>query len=180
MALFVALAACGCAEGAPQVQERPSAGAPALRDGPLDAGDDTEASAWVRVGKPVSWGFATLTNASRRPAVLERIDVVGVPPQLEVLAVRVSPADRPHNIGIGRWPVTEVPVGDVQGATVPPAGHPDAEFGLEVIVGLRSRAAGRWITKGLRVAYSVGKDRYLEEFSQVVEICSDEEKCPPA
>ena len=149
-------------------------------NGPVDAGADTEASAWVRVGKPVAWGWATLTNRSNRSGTLESVEVVGAPDQLEVLGIKASRHDRPYSIGIGRWPVEEISVQPVRGTVLPPTSAPHADLGVEIIVGVRSTQEGIWRTKGLRVTYRVGGERFTEEFGQVVEICSDAERCPPA
>lgn len=168
--LLAALVAAGCGGSDNRV---------ALRNGPVDAGDDSEASAYIEVGKPIAWGFATLSNTSEEDVILESVEVVGVPRQLEVLDVKVSPPERPRSIGFGRWPVTEVPVRAVRGTRLPPSSEPGADLGVEVIVGVRSKAEGRWATKALRVTYEVGGERYTEEFRQSVEICTEGEKCAP-
>jgi hypothetical protein len=142
--------------------------------GPIDSSQNGLSYAQpVEVGQDFSIGITTLYNRGKKPAVVERVRLVGVTGSLELLGVntRLFPQGE---VGIffgefgfppARYPTK--PLADqnlVPVATMfnPTSGDPDN--GLELAIGIRAREPGISAYRAVEVKYRVGSREYREVF----------------
>jgi hypothetical protein len=158
--------------------------------GPLACGSEdcgAGGSIPVDVGKPVTTGYLVLQNRTNRPAVLDRLTLVGRPPQLNVVGV--------YAVRVGDNRYGGIP-GLVRGFPPPGIGpkiRPLAgtivshsrtfKDAVIVLVGLRPTRKGSYAYDGLRLNYHVGKTRYVTSYAYAVRVCApymSVKNCPPA
>jgi hypothetical protein len=140
---------------------------PAIRTGgPVSPGVDAIHGQPIEVGVDYSIGYL-LVNEGKRPAVLERVRVLGVTGPIEVLGVLAAPhpGTRGSLLSLFGFPPEEYPARPLPEEHVVPvattfgeSGTPDQ--GLQLEVGLRATGAGVGRVRGIEVIYKVGGRRY--------------------
>ena len=164
------------------------------RDGPVSAGEDGFIFGHrLAVGEAFSVGHVLLANEGERPAVVERVRVVGVAGPLEVLGIRARhlPDEGQPGMFAGDYgfPPTSFPTKGLGDANVvpvskarTPAGTPEER--LELVIGVRAAEPGVVRARGVEVTYRVGGDRYTEVYDTPIYLCAPaaqyREECPPA
>jgi hypothetical protein len=150
-------------------------------DGPLDGGGGTEQGQPLEVKQPYTWGATLLLNQGKKPAVVERVRLLGVTGSLELLAVhtRQVPDERDQGLYLGDTgfpradypsrPLAEQNVVPVA-RTRTPAGDPGE--GLQIVLGVQVNEPGVARFEAVEVTYKVGRRRYKEVFDDSVYLCA--------
>src|SRR5262249_8140845 len=133
-----------------------------------------------------TFGAAILENHGQKPAVLERVEYLGMTPGLRTLGPIVSRSGDSRGSGIGL--VLGYPPPQVHGAWHALRGYrvfPLRSFDdeVDVLVGLSPRRTGKFSYRKLRLYYSVGNKHYATTFDMGVRICAPSStpssRCPP-
>lgn len=140
---------------------------PAIRTGgPVSPGVEAIHGQPIEVGVDYSIGYL-LVNEGKRPAVLERVKVLGVTGPIEVLGVLAAPhpGTRGSLLSLFGFPPDEYPARPLSEVHVVPvpttfgdSGAPDQ--GLQLEVGVRATGVGVGRVRGIEVVYKVGGRRY--------------------
>jgi len=124
-----------------------------------------EMGGWVESGHPFSVGSISVKNETTRPAVLERLSLVGATSGLQVLRVGVPAA----GVGFLR---SLVPVRPLQGYVVRP--HEDALIALGLVVA----GDGNFGFDAVKLDYSVGTHQYEAIFHSALRVCAPRSAYP--
>ena len=140
----------------------------ALAAGPVVVGDGGTNAQPIDAQIPFSFGYM-LWNEGKKPAVLERIRVVGVTGPIEVVDVlaRQHPSGPRHQTFMSAFgfPPPDFPSNPLAvERTVPlPTTFTESGFpyeGLQLVVGVRSTGPGIGRIRGIEVTYRLGGKRY--------------------
>jgi len=150
-------------------------------DGPLDGGVGTEQGQPLEVNQPYTWGSTLLLNEGKRPAVLERVRLLGVTGSLELLAVHTRPVpderDQGLYLGDTGFPRADYPTRPLAEQNVVPVARtrtPDDSpgEGLQVVLGVQVNEPGVARFEAVEITYKVGGRRYREVFDDSVYLCA--------
>ena len=150
-------------------------------DGPLDGGVGTEQGQPLEVKQPYTWGSTLLLNEGKKPAVLERVRLLGVTGSLELLAVhtRLVPDERDQGLYLGDtgFPRVDYPSRPLAEQNIVPVAKtrtPDGSpgEGLQLVLGVRVNEPGVARFEAVEVTYKVGARRYREVFDDSVYLCA--------
>jgi hypothetical protein len=163
-------------------------------DGPVSGGDGGLIFGHrLGIGEVFSVGHVLLANEGKRPAVVERVRLVGVAGPLEMVGVRARrlPNERQPGMFVGDYgfpPATYATNPLAEDNVVPVAktrtraGTPEER--LELVIGVRATAAGVARSRAVEVTYRVGDERYTEVYETPIYLCAPavtyRDECPPA
>ena len=172
----------------------------ALRDrepggGPLSAG--TGGFSYTHrlgVGEIFSLGHVLFTNGAKKPAVIERVRLLGVTDGLELLGMRTRPVPDQEGkgmfLGANGFPPPEWPSQPFARANQVPVPREfneegDPIEGLELVIGVRATRPGVARFRAVEFTYKVGGRRYREEWEGSIYLCAPSETytndtCPGA
>ena len=150
-------------------------------DGPLDGGVGTEQGQPLDVKQPYTWGSTLLLNEGKKPAVVERVRLLGVTGSLELLAVHTRPVpdERGQGLYLGdtgfpRADYPSRPLAEQNVVPVPttfsPEGTPYER--LQIILGIQVNEPGVARFEAVEITYKVGGRRYREVFDDSVYLCA--------
>ena len=151
--------------------------------GPLACPDcSADASIPVDVGKRATFGAANLENHGTKPAVLERVEYLGMTPGLRTLGPLVSRNGDRRSGGVGL--VLGYPPVQLRGALHPLRGYrvfPEHSYDdeVDVLVGLSPPRKGKFAYSKLRLYYRVGNQEYATTFDMGVRICTPSSPSSP-
>jgi hypothetical protein len=156
---------------------------PAVRTGgPVSPGATIDRYQPIDVGVDESVGYL-LKNEGTKPAVLERVRVVGITGPIEVLGVlaRFHTADRGSLLMLGGFPPPEYPSKPLAEEHVVPVpttfsanGSPNE--GLQLVVGIRATGEGFGRIRGIEFTYRVGKQRYRSSNDGYGMLCAPQKR----
>lgn len=150
-------------------------------DGPLEGGVGNEQGQPLDVGQPYTWGSTLLLNEGKKPAVLERVRLLGVTGSLELLAVhtRQVPDERGQGLYFGdtsfpRSDYPSRPLAEQKVVPVPKTFGPEGSpiEGLQIILGVKVNEPGVARFGAVEVTYKVGGRRYREVYNDSVYLCA--------
>ena len=144
--------------------------------GPLRAEENSQLSGPARTNREFMYGVPVVRNEGDEPAVLESASFVDASPGLEIVRTLVAGPGRGANYiaSSGRFPPRFSPLRDVhplRGYRVPPQSEPAGERGAELVFVLRARRPGRYVTRGVRLDYSVGGDQHRRMLPNAFAAC---------
>ncbi len=153
------------------------------RGGPVSGGAGIN-GARLAVGETVVFRGFLLRNASKTPAVLEDVRILGLSGGFEVVGLRTGPAAiRPEDFlhrGDPYPPIGSDSLADrhvVPGAKSPTAsGEPDG--GLRLEIGARTMQPGVARARGVEFTYRVGHRRYRRSYDDSMYLCAPVEQFP--
>jgi hypothetical protein len=165
--------------------------------GPIDGSQNGLGfAAPVEVGQDFSIGITALHNDGRKPIVVERVRLLGVTGNLELLGVDTRQYPKGNAqilLGDFGFPPPKYPAKpliDQDVVPVPTAAEP--QEGLELVIGVRAAKPGIAAYRAVDVFYRVGKRRYHELFNaNTVHLCApvadfvdpvsyqSRQECPP-
>ena len=120
------------------------------------------------VDEQFSYGLMKAENSGGRSAVLDRVELVGAPPQLVVVGAYAQSIDDPHHVGV----LEGFPPPGASPARRPLRGYAVAPGqGVRVVVGVAARANGTFAAPALRLRYTVGGKRYREDWPRGIRVC---------
>lgn len=160
-------------------------------DGPLDSGVASGYGQDMEVGQTTTMGHVWLFNHGTKPAVLERVRILGAPPEMELIDIRTllfpNTGESPllGNLGppIEGFPTsTSLAEGDVvpvvKGRT--PGGSPEGF--LQLLIGVRTTKLGLVHSRAVEITYRVGDRRYKEVLPHRMALCTPrvrtDQSCP--
>lgn len=162
--------------------------------GPLDAGG-LGYSQPLGVGEIFSVALIFLQNEGRKPAVVERVRLLGVTGPLDFLGVRTRPVpdERGRGMIVGEYGFPPLayaaePLAEKNVVPVPKTFTEDGSpaEGLQLLIGVRTTEPGVAAYRAVEVSYRVGKRRYREIYESPVHLCAPAEDfigtaegCPP-
>jgi hypothetical protein len=120
------------------------------------------------VGERFSYGLLKGVNSGDGPAVLDRVELVGAPPQLEVVGSYAQPIDDPHHVGVleGFPPPGASPARrPLHGYSVGPG------EGVRVVTGVAARAEGTFAARALRLFYTASGRQYRDDWPLGIRLC---------
>lgn len=175
-ALVVTFVGVGLVAGAVLLRDRSGPG-----DGPLDGGVGTVQGQPLEVGAPYTWGSVLLTNEGKKPAVVERVRLLGVTGSFELLAVHTRPVPdergQGYILGEDVFPSEQYPTKPLAEQNVvpvaktrTPAGTPGE--GLQIVFGLQVGAPGVARSRAAEVTYRVHDRRYREVYHDEIYLCA--------
>ena len=131
-------------------------------------------------------GMAVVTNRGDEPAVVERVSLIE--PGRDVRVAMMLSADHRRSFHGGDendWPPRsdEYEPGSIrpaEGRSVPPAGSPGADLGLQLLVVVDVPRRRRYTFRGVRVDYRVGDARHWVDVPTAYAICPRGTRCPEA
>jgi len=183
--------ACSSSSPRPSASSGPTLPAVTLRldqdHAPLQAPGHDAVSARAAVGAPVSFGALVLSNTTSQPITLVAVEPGRRDDGLAYLGVRASASQSRRVFSLGAAPgAFPYPSGGadwrrVEGLVVQPEQGGGAR-GVEVLVGVAARRAGRWTLHGVSVTYDVGAQRYVTTFDDTYTVCAPARvaTCDPA
>ena len=129
----------------------------------------------LAVGEPTSFNGVTLRNRATKPAILERVRIVGLTGGFEVLGVQANRL--PIRLGLpgaGRSSSLAgehvVPVSRTHSAS----GEP--EDGLQLMIGARATAPGVARARGVEISYRIGPRHYRRSSDGAMYLCAPKEQ----
>lgn len=142
-----------------------------LRDGgrspgPVVVDEANRLSGSVPTGREFMYGIPVIYNDGDEPAVLERARFYRATPGLEIVKTLVAGPKRELNLvsSSRRWPAPKdfrpTDLRPLRGYRLAPRSEPTGEFGVELVLVMRVRRPGRYITRGVQLDYRVGGDRH--------------------
>ncbi len=159
-------------------------------DGPLSAGTGgSETGQKLGVGVEYSIGHALLINKGKRPAVVERVRLLGVTGGLELLGVMTHPVPDEKGqgmfLGLFGFPPTDLdyPSKPLSEQNVVPvaktfneSGEPDE--GLELVIGVKATRPGVARARAIEFTYKAGGRKYREVYPGAIYLCAPKEQFP--
>ena len=126
------------------------------------------------VGEPTSFGGIVLLNQSTKPALIEKVRILGVSGGFEVLGVRTNPVPFPPNDYLSASLAQRhvVPVSRSRTAS----GGPNE--GLQLVIGARATEAGVARARGVEVSYRVGQRHYRRSHEGPMYLCAPGDEFP--
>ena len=138
----------------------------------------------LSVGEPTAFEGVMLRNAGTKPAVLERVRVLGVTGGFEVLGVRTRPwpvSPEAYASAAQGFPPTGTAPAALDGNPVVPVakarpGSGDSENAVQLVIGARAAAPGVARARGVQIRYRVGHRRYRRSTDASMYLCAPSER----
>jgi hypothetical protein len=142
--------------------------------GPVSIGSGVNGGR-LGVGERTSFGGIVLLNRGRKPAVIEKVRVLGVSGGFEVLGVRTNPVPGfpPNNspsASLAERHVVPVPKSRTE------SGGPNE--GLQLVIEARATEAGVARARGIEVSYQVGHRHYRRSHEGAMYLCAPPDQFP--
>lgn len=147
----------------------------------------------MEVGQDFSIGIVRLSNLSKKPAMVDRVRLVGVRGPVELIGVRSRPfPDGGPMLGsaVGFPPPKDQSFPLAQAKVVPVSKRTTAAGspleGLALVLGVRMPVRGTAAVRGVEVSYHIGKKQYRQVFEHKLWLCApiseyvgEGKDCPP-
>lgn len=145
----------------------------APEDGPISGPLGSTIAQRAEVGQLISVGNVNLRNDGSKPAVVERVRLLGASGPLELLGfrTRLLPADG-HFVNAGGFPPARYQSEPLSEKSVVPVYDPEKSNELHLVIGVRATEPGVARFRAVEVTYQVGKHQYREVFRNSYYLCA--------
>ena len=146
--------------------------------GPLTCGDRSppvpqSGGFYAEVGHPFTFSDIVVRNCATEPAILERVDLVGLQSQMKLMGARAATARGPWISGDGSYPPWfPFPTQPLHGFVVPPIGRAGGDAGVGIVLGLMLEAPGIHGFRSVQIWYRVGPQDYRYVVPYAVVACA--------
>jgi hypothetical protein len=128
---------------------------------------------YAKVGHPFTFSDIVVLNCATEPAILERVDLVGLQSQMKLIGARAATARQPWASGNRTYPPAfPFPTYPLHGFVVPPLGRTGSDAGVGIVLGLMLADPGIHGFRSVQVSYRVGPQRYRYVIPYAVVACA--------
>jgi hypothetical protein len=146
----------------------------AVLDGPVGNNDVFSSSGLVPFGKLAATAAPTAYNGGDETAVLERIELVNQPPEIDVVKTYIAGPGRGVTPAMTDWPDRDFnrDLHPVNGYRLAPVETEAGRVGVALAFVMRADKPGRHAVKAVDVTYHIGGTRYKARIRNGFAVCS--------